>query len=192
MEIGSPPETCDLHRASPYPTFSDDPALLSTAIAVGAESAPTQMSAPHQQNGTGGGGGSAGGQKRRPHPHHRQRKPKGPNQAVNGGTPAAPARVAATRAMDLDLSDASTVTTPSMTPRAATPAGASSTFSDVKFSDFAQQGLISQQTANGIASGGYEYCTQVQAQTLPTCLTGQDVYVPEFPFMKLATGTRRD
>ncbi|KWU46315.1 DEAD-domain-containing protein [Rhodotorula sp. JG-1b] len=77
--------------------------------------------------------------------------------------------------MDLDLSDASTVTTPSMTPRAATPTTNSSTFSDVKFTDFLAQGLISQQTAKGIASGGYEYCTQVQAMTLPTCLTGEDV-----------------
>ncbi|TKA55254.1 hypothetical protein B0A53_02224 [Rhodotorula sp. CCFEE 5036] len=138
------------------------------------------MSAPHQQNQNGSAAnGSAGGQKRRPHPHHRQRKPKGPNQQQqqqsNGGAPAAPARVAATMAMDLDLSDASTVTTPSMTPRAATPTTTSSTFSDVKFTDFLAQGLISQQTAKGIASGGYEYCTQVQAMTLPTCLTGEDV-----------------
>ncbi|GAA5982201.1 hypothetical protein JCM10908_004782 [Rhodotorula pacifica] len=134
------------------------------------------MSAPHQQQQPNGAAGN-GAQKRRPHPHHRQRKPKGPNQA-NGNAPAGPARVAATMAMDLDVSDASTVTTPSMTPRAATPSGgasSSSTFSDVKFTDFLQQGLISQQTAKGIASGGYEYCTQVQAQTLPTCLTGEDV-----------------
>lgn len=138
------------------------------------------MSAPHQQNQNGStANGTAGGQKRRPHPHHRQRKPKGPNQQQqsNGGAPAAPARVAATMAMDLDLSDASTVTTPSMTPRVATPTTNSSTFSDVKFTDFLAQGLISQQTAKGIASGGYEYCTQVQAMTLPTCLTGEDVCV---------------
>ena len=143
-----------------------------------------KMSAPHQQNQNGSAAnGSAGGQKRRPHPHYRQRKPKGPNQQQqpNGGAPAAaPARVAATMAMDLDLSDASTVTTPSMTPRVATPTTNSSTFSDVKFTDFLAQGLISQQTAKGIASGGYEYCTQVQAMTLPTCLTGEDVCVSFF------------
>ena len=145
------------------------------------------MSAPHQQNHNGStANGTAGGQKRRPHPHHRQRKPKGPNQQQqsNGGAPAAPARVAATMAMDLDLSDASTVTTPSMTPRAATPTTNSSTFSDVKFTDFLAQGLISQQTAKGIASGGYEYCTQVQAMTLPTCLTGEDVCVLSFSLSK--------
>lgn len=136
------------------------------------------MSAPHQQQQNGGSGGP---QKRRPHPHNRQRKPKGPAHpnGAGGAASTAPPAFHAPGAIGTPLSNASTVTTPSATPRAPTPvngaATGSSTFSQIKFSDFLQQGLISPQTAAGIASGGYVNCTEVQAQTLPTCLTGEDV-----------------
>ncbi|GJN88914.1 hypothetical protein Rhopal_001885-T1 [Rhodotorula paludigena] len=127
------------------------------------------------------------GQKKRHRPYHRNRKPKPAQDGSSApatASPAAPSQ-AQPSAAATPLSLASTVTTPSQTPRAATPAGAagagvvpgsalSKTFSSTRFADFAQQGLISQQTARGIASGGYEYCTEVQAMTLPVCLTGVD------------------
>ncbi|GAA6051794.1 hypothetical protein JCM3770_004976 [Rhodotorula araucariae] len=117
------------------------------------------------------------GQAKRRRPNRGPRKPKAP------GAPAGTATFAALPPHQLQgdatpFSLASTVTTPSMTPRVATPipgSALSKTFSSTRFADFVQQGLISQQTARGIAQGGYEYCTEVQAQTLPVCLTGVDV-----------------
>ena len=54
-----------------------------------------------------------------------------------------------------------------------TMAESSQGFTGVRFSDFLAQGSISQKTANGIK---HEFCTEVQAKTLPIILTGADVY----------------
>ncbi|GAA5834636.1 hypothetical protein JCM11251_003619 [Rhodosporidiobolus azoricus] len=105
------------------------------------------------------------------------RKPKAPSTGAPASTPSTPSsslppHLAHTAASTPSL--ASTVTTPSMTPRAATPAPGK-TFSDVKFEDFLVKGDISQATMAGINAGGYVSCTQVQAETLPVILTGLDV-----------------
>ncbi|GAA5941383.1 hypothetical protein JCM3775_004912 [Rhodotorula graminis] len=124
------------------------------------------------------------GQAKRRRPNRGPRKPKAPGAPADAAHPAAPAlaqqppHLQASNGTATPFSMASTVTTPSQTPRAATPipgSALSKTFSTTRFADFVQQGLISQATARGIAQGGYEYCTEVQAQTLPVCLTGVDV-----------------
>jgi len=130
------------------------------------------------------------GQAKRRRPNRGPRKPKAP---AAPGAPAAAAAAAqpphlqaTTNGAATPFSMASTVTTPSQTPRAATPipgSALSKTFSSTRFADFVQQGLISQATARGIAQGGYEYCTEVQAQTLPVCLTGVDVCVHLLPLV---------
>ncbi|GAA6020962.1 hypothetical protein JCM10207_003205 [Rhodosporidiobolus poonsookiae] len=115
------------------------------------------------------------GSKGRRRPHHRKPKPQQPLEGGAGGPPQQlhpPGAAAQT-----PLSQASTITTPSATPRVATPpaGGSSGTFSTVRFADFFASGQLSQQTMKGLQQGGYEFCTQVQAQTLPEILTGVDV-----------------
>lgn len=147
----------------------------SESLALSVSLHPLAMSAPPAQS-------AQQGQAKRRRPNRGPRKPKAPGAAAPNGTATAtpPHLQQQQQGAATPLSLASTVTTPSQTPRAATPipgSALSKTFSSVRFSDFVQQGLISQATARGIAQGGYEYCTEVQAQTLPVCLTGVDVCV---------------
>ena len=47
-------------------------------------------------------------------------------------------------------------------------------FTEIRFNDFLENGSLSAATAQGIK---FEFCTPVQAATLPVILSGADVYV---------------
>ncbi|GAA5929584.1 hypothetical protein JCM1841_004986 [Sporobolomyces salmonicolor] len=113
-------------------------------------------------------------------PAKRPRNRRKPKPAAGGnGNPqlastSAPRAVAAPAPLPASTTPSLT-STPLDTPRSATPNPTSKTFSGTTFRSFVEAGQISQATAVGIAKGGFEYCTEVQKQTLPVILTGVDV-----------------
>jgi hypothetical protein len=108
------------------------------------------------------------------------------NQSPSGAPPPKRRRPASKKPQLQAPTAASSATTtalntPSVTPRPSTPAEpateSSRGFTNVRFTDFLARGQISQPTATGIASlrPVHEFCTEVQAATLPVILTGVDV-----------------
>ncbi|KAK4705975.1 hypothetical protein P7C70_g230, partial [Phenoliferia sp. Uapishka_3] len=108
-------------------------------------------------------------------PKKRRRPAKKP--AVPGAP--APAQAQAKAPLVVPSTSSTPIVTPSVTPRSTTPAAAGESsrgFTTVRFADFASKGLISAATAAGVASlrPVHEFCTPVQAETLPVLLTGVD------------------
>lgn len=124
------------------------------------------------------------------------RPPPSNTNSPNGAPPAkrrrpakkqglrAPAAAPSSVPTGLSSTTSTPIDTPSMTPGTLTPPATSGGeggrgFTNTRFADFLAQGAISQACMNGIASlrPVHEFCTEVQAATLPVILTGADVYV---------------